>query len=242
MVEQYRYAGQSRAAGMARSQEATFDAGLRSYMLKVYNYMASALLVTGIVALLTSQSSTMINAIYGTPLQWVVMLAPLGFVLALSFGINKMSSGTMQLVFWAFAATMGLSLSWIMLVYTGESVARTFFVTASAFGGLSLYGYTTKRNLSGMGSFLMMGLFGLIIASIVNFFLASSMMSFVISVVGVLIFSGLIAYDTQRIRQEYYMMSTGEMAKKGAIMSAVSLYLDFINLFLFLLRFLGDRE
>lgn len=242
MVEQYRFAGASRSAGMARSQEATFDAGLRSYMLKVYNYMASALLVTGIVALVTSQSPAMINAIYGTPLQWVVMLAPLAFVMVLSFGIQKMSSGTMQIVFWAFAATMGLSLSWVMLAYTGESVARTFFITAAAFGGLSLYGYTTKRNLSGMGSFLTMGLFGLIIASIVNFFLASSMMSFVISVVGVLIFSALIAYDTQRIREEYYMMSTGEMVQKGAIMSAVSLYLDFINLFLFLLRFLGDRE
>lgn len=241
MVERYSYA-QARATDMARSENATFDAGLRSYMLSVYNYMASGLLVTGIVALLTSQSPAMLNAIYGTGLHWVVALAPLGFVLALSFGVNKMSSGTMQMVFWAFAATMGLSLSYIFIAYTGASVARTFFITAGAFGALSLYGYTTKRNLSAMGAFLMMGLFGIIIASIVNFFLQSSMLQFVVSVAGVLVFSGLIAYDTQRIREQYYMMSTGDMMKKGAIMGALSLYLDFINLFLFLLRLMGNRE
>lgn len=241
-----RYQNQSsahmRAAQQAQSDSAAYDQGLRTYMMKVYNYMASAILLTGFVALATAQSETLLQTIFNTPLQWVVMLAPLAFVMVLSFGINKMSSGTMQIVFWAFAATMGLSLASIFVVYTGTSIARTFFITAAAFGGLSLWGYTTKRNLSGMGSFLTMGLIGLILASVVNIFLQSSMMEFIISCIGVLIFSGLIAYDTQRIRQEYYMMAGGEMMAKGAIMSATSLYLDFVNLFMFLLRFLGNRE
>ncbi len=221
---------------------AQYDQGLRKYMLGVYNYMASGVLLTGVIAMLVSQSPAMLNAIFGGPQAYLVMFAPLIFVMVLSFGVNKMSSGTLQMVFWAFCATFGLSLSTIFLQYTGASIAKTFFVTAAAFGGLSLYGYTTKKSLSGFGTFLIMGLFGLIIASIVNLFLGSGMLDFVISVAGVVIFAGLTAYDTQKIKESYYQMQTGEMAKKGAIMGAVSLYLDFINLFMFLLRFLGDRE
>lgn len=232
-------------AGSA-TQTAEYDEGLRAYMLKVYNYMASGVLLTGIVALMFSNmlmgNIELQQTIYGTPLRWVLALAPLGFIMVMSFGVHKMSSGTLQMIFWAFAAVMGLSISWIFLAYTGTSVARTFFITAASFGALSLYGYTTKKSLSGMGTFLFMGLIGLIIASVVNVFMQSSMMQFVISVAGVLIFAGLTAYDTQRIKQSYYMMATGEAVAKGAIMGAVNLYLDFVNLFMFLLQFLGDRR
>ncbi|WP_417449889.1 Bax inhibitor-1/YccA family protein [Kordiimonas sp.] len=225
-----------------RAQTAEFDEGLRAYMLKVYNYMASGVLLTGIVALLTASSPDMMNAIFGSGLRWIVALAPLAFVMVMSFGVNKLSAGALQMIFWAFAATMGLSMASIFVLYTGPSIARTFFITAAAFGALSLYGYTTKKSLSGMGTFLFMGLIGLIIASVVNIFLASTMMQFVISVAGVLIFAGLTAYDTQRIKESYYMMTTGQAVAKGAIMGAVSLYLDFVNLFMFLLQFLGNRE
>ncbi|NVJ71524.1 MAG: Bax inhibitor-1/YccA family protein [Alphaproteobacteria bacterium] len=211
-------------------------------MLKVYNYMASGVLLTGIVAMLVGSSPTMLNAIFNSGLHWIVALAPLAFVMVMSFGVHKMKSSTLQMIFWAFAATMGVSMAWIFAAYTGTSIARTFFITAASFGALSLYGYTTKKNLSGMGTFLFMGLIGLIIASIVNIFMASSMLQFVISVAGVLIFAGLTAYDTQRIKQSYYMMATGEAVAKGAIMGAVNLYLDFVNLFMFLLQFLGNRE
>jgi hypothetical protein len=232
-------------AGSA-TQTAEYDEGLRAYMLKVYNYMASGVLLTGIVALMFSNmlmgNIELQQTIYGSPLRWVLALAPLGFIMVMSFGVHKMSSGTLQMIFWAFAAVMGLSISWIFLAYTGTSVARTFFITAASFGALSLYGYTTKKNLSGMGTFLFMGLIGLIIASVVNIFMQSSMMQFIISVAGVLIFAGLTAYDTQRIKQSYYMMATGEAVAKGAIMGAVNLYLDFVNLFMFLLQFLGDRR
>lgn len=238
MVQRY----QSQYGAQSRAQTAEFDEGLRAYMLKVYNYMTSGVLLTGIVALLVGNSPTMLNAIYGSGLQWIVMLAPLAFILVLSFGVNKLSSGALQMIFWAFAATMGLSISWIFAAYTGTSIARTFFITAATFGALSLYGYTTKKSLSGMGTFLFMGLIGLIIASVVNIFLASSMLQFITSVAGVLIFAGLTAYDTQRIKETYYMMSTGEAVAKGAIMGAVSLYLDFVNLFMYLLQFLGNRE
>ncbi|WP_374762929.1 Bax inhibitor-1/YccA family protein [Yunchengibacter salinarum] len=224
------------------AQSAAYDEGLRAYMLKVYNYMASGVLLTGIVAMFASQSDALMGAIFGTGLKWIVMLAPLAFVMVLSFGVNKMSSSTLQMIFWAFSATMGLSLASIFLVYTGESIARTFFITAASFGALSLYGYTTKRDLSGFGTFLFMGLIGIILASIVNLFLQSSMLQFIVSVAGVLIFAGLTAFDTQRIKQSYYMMSSGEAVAKGAIMGAVALYLDFINLFMFLLQFLGNRE
>ena len=234
------------------------DEGLRSYMLRVYNYMGIGLVVTGLVAwyvsTLVAPGGSLINAtgtdfatplgaaLYGSPLQWVVMLAPLAFVLVLSFGINKLSVGAAQAVFWAFSAVMGLSLSSIFLVYTDASIAKVFFITAATFGAMSLYGYTTKRDLTQMGSFLMMGLIGLIIASVVNIFMQSSMLEFAISAVGVLIFVGLTAYDTQKIKEGYSESYGADVLAKGAIMGALSLYLDFINLFLMLLRLFGNRE
>ena len=218
-----------------------YDEGLRKHMLSIYNYMASAVLLTGIVALV-SASSGLTLAIAGTPLMWVVMLAPLAFVLAMSFGLNKMSKSTLNILFWAYATVMGLSLSTIFLVYTGESIAVTFFATAGAFAGLSLFGYTTKKDLSGFGSFLIMGVVGLIIAGLVNLFLQSSAMSFVISGIGVLIFAGLTAYDTQRLKEEYVHLRGTEYIGKAVIMGALNLYLDFINMFMYLLRFLGNRE
>jgi FtsH-binding integral membrane protein len=218
-----------------------YDEGLRKHMLSIYNYMASAVLLTGIVALV-SASSGLTLAIAGTPLMWVVMLAPLAFVLAMSFGLNKMSKSTLNILFWAYATVMGLSLSTIFLVYTGESIAVTFFATAGAFAGLSLFGYTTKKDLSGFGSFLIMGVIGLIIAGLVNLFLQSSTMSFVISGLGVLIFAGLTAYDTQRLKEEYAHLRGTEYIGKAVIMGALNLYLDFINMFTYLLRFLGNRE
>lgn len=219
----------------------SYDEGLRSYMLKIYNYMASAVLLTGIVALLAA-SSGFADAMMGSPLKWVVMLAPLGFVMAMSFGLNKMSQSTLNILFWAYATVMGLSLSTIFLVFTGESIAVTFFATAGAFAGLSLWGYTTKKNLSGFGSFLIMGVIGLIIAMLINLFLQSSVMSFVISGLGVLIFAGLTAYDTQRLKMQYEQLRGTEFMGKAVIMGALSLYLDFINMFMFLLNFLGNRE
>lgn len=222
------------------------DAGLRKYMIGVYNYMASGILLTGIVALLTSNwvasNPDAAATLYTGPLSWVIMLAPLGFVLAMSFGLNKMSAGTLQMLFWAFAGVMGVSLSSIFLVYTGTSIAKTFFITAATFGSLSLYGYTTKKNLSGWGTFLFMGLIGIIIASVVNIFLGSSTLELAISAAGVLVFAGLTAYDTQKIREMYYAGDAAEARSKKIIMGALNLYLDFINLFLMLLRFLGSRE
>ncbi len=227
--------------GIAGARGVAVDAGLRSYMLSVYNYMASAVLLTGIVAMVFS-SSPMFYTVMTSPLRWVVMLAPLGFVMALSFGINRMSTGMAQALFWAFAFVNGLSLSGIFAVYTGASIAETFFATAAAFAGLSLVGYTTKRDLSAMGSFLIMGLFGLIIASVINMFMHSSAMSLMISFIGVLIFAGLTAYDTQKIKSLYFQVQGSDFVGKSAIMGALTLYLDFINMFLFLLRFMGDRR
>jgi len=218
------------------------DAGLRAHMLKVYNYMASGLALTGIVSYATAHSETMMSTIYGTPLMWVVMLAPLGFVFALSFGINKMSLPTVQGLFWAFAAVMGLSLASIFVVYTGASIARVFFITAGTFAGMSIYGYSTKRDLTGMGSFLIMGLIGLIIASIVNIFLQSPALYWALSVLGVGIFVGLTAYDTQKIKLMYLESDGHATAGKKAIMGALTLYLDFINLFIMLLRLFGERR
>ncbi len=238
MVERY---GTAFRAGTA-AQTAEYDEGLRAYMLKVYNYMTSGVLLTGIVAMLVGTNEALLNAIYGSGLHWIVALAPLAFVMVMSFGVHKMKSSTLQMIFWAFAATMGVSMAWIFAAYTGTSIARTFFITAASFGALSLYGYTTKKSLSGMGTFLFMGLIGLLIAMVVNIFLGSSMLQFIISVAGVLIFAGLTAYDTQRIKESYHMMATGEAVAKGAIMGAVNLYLDFVNLFMFLLQFLGNRE
>ena len=231
------------------------DEGLRAYMLKVYNYMATGVLLTGIVALIsfnisvvTDASGAIVsftefgNTLFFSGFKWLVMLAPLGIVFYMSFGINKMSSSKAQTVFWIFAALMGLSLSWILLVYTGKSVARVFFITSATFGAMSLYGYTTKRDLTKLGSFLMMGLIGIIIASLINIFMKSSMMYFVISIFGVLIFVGLTAYDTQKIKNMYSASDTGELMGKKAVMGALTLYLDFINLFIMLLRLFGQRR
>jgi uncharacterized protein len=230
-------------AGDAVARRETFDAGLRSHMLSIYNYMASGVLLTGIVAMLTASSGFAYTLAQGGLLFWVVALAPLGFVLAMSFGANKFSRGTLQAMFWGFAITMGLSLSSLLLVYTGESIAATFFATAGAFAGLSLFGYTTKKDLSGFGTFLIMGVIGLIIASVINIFMQSSMLELAISFLGVLIFAGLTAYDTQRLKREYQHLRGTEFAGKAIILGALSLYLDFINMFLFLLRFMGvSRE
>ena len=234
----------------ASRADADIDQGLRAYMLRVYNYMAIALAVTGIAALATynmavsgGQLTPFGVAIYTSALKWVVMLAPLALVFFLSFRIQSMSVGAAQATFWIYSALVGVSLSTIFLVYTATSITQTFFVTAAAFGALSLYGYTTKRDLSAMGSFLVMGLFGLIIAMLVNLFLQSSAMQFAISVIGVLIFAGLTAWDTQKIKNMYdYVAHDETMMGRSAIMGALSLYLDFINLFMFLLQFLGDRR
>jgi len=229
---------------MTRSQAeaAQIDIGLRAHMLRVYNYMASGVALTGIVAMLASSSPALMNAIFGTPLMWVVMLAPLAFVMVLSFGIHRLSLFASQALFWLFAAVMGLSLSTIFLVYTGESIARVFFITAAAFGALSLYGYTTKRDISGWGSFLFMGLIGIIIAGVVNLFMQSSAMQFAISVIGVLVFAGLTAYDTQKIKNEYSELHDYETSGKLAVMGALRLYLDFINLMMMLLHLFGNRR
>ena len=240
---------------VAQQSTAVMDEGLRAYMLKVYNYMATGVLLTGIIALIsfkmsviTDPNGTIVsltqfgNAIYMSGLKWIVMLAPLGIVFYMSFGINKMSASKAQTTLWIFAALMGLSLSSILLVYTGLSVTRVFFISSATFGAMSIYGYTTKRDLTKFGSFLMMGLIGIIIASLVNIFLKSSMMYFVISIIGVLIFVGLTAYDTQKIKNMYVASDTGELVGKKAVMGALTLYLDFINLFIMLLRLFGQRR
>ncbi|MCK5444228.1 MAG: Bax inhibitor-1/YccA family protein [Rhodospirillaceae bacterium] len=228
--------------GAATQAGAAIDEGLRAHMLKVYNYMASGLALTGVVSMATSQSDAMMQTIFGTPLQWVVMLSPLAFILVLSFGINKLSLPAVQGLFWAFAAVMGLSLASIFMVYTGASIARVFFITAGTFAGMSIYGYTTKRDLTAIGSFLIMGLIGIIIASVVNIFMQSPALYWIISVAGVGIFVGLTAYDTQKIKLIYMENDGHTTATKKAIMGALTLYLDFINLFLMLLRLFGDRR
>ena len=210
-------------------------------MQRVYSYMAGGLALTGIVAY-AAAASGFYQAIAGTPLIWVVMLAPLGFVLVLSFGIERMSVGTAMVLFWIYAAVMGLSLGSIFLVYTGTSIARVFFITAATFGAMSLYGYTTKSDLSGFGSFLLMGLIGIVIASIVNIFVGSSALQFAISIIGVIVFVGLTAYDTQRIKQMYLESDYGRNRGKKAVLGALSLYLDFINLFMMLLHLFGQRR
>ena len=217
------------------------DAGLRSYMLSVYNYMASGVLLTGIVALLFANSG-LAAQVLTTPLRWLIILAPLGFVMAMSFGLNRMSTGTLQTLFWAFAVSMGLSMSSIFLVYTGVSIAQTFFAVAAGFLGLSLYGYTTKRDLSGVGTFLIMGVVGLLVAMLINLFLQSPAMMLAISAIGVLLFAGLTAYDTQKIKSMYAYVAGTDMMGKVVIMGALNLYLDFVNMFTFLLSFMGDRR
>jgi len=241
--------------------DADIDQGLRVYMIKVYNLMGLGLLITGLAAVGTIMLATTTNpaaavatlpsgemltsfgyAIFASPLKWVVMLAPLAAVFFLSFRVQSMSVSAAQTTFWIYAGLVGLSLSSIFLVYTTASISQTFFATAAAFGALSLFGYTTKRDLTAMGSFLIMGVFGIIIASLVNLFLASSALQFAISVIGVLVFAGLTAYDTQQIKEMYYEGDAEVVAGRKAIMGALRLYLDFINLFMFLVQFLGDRR
>jgi FtsH-binding integral membrane protein len=225
------------------------DQGLRAHMLRVYNYMTIGLVITGLVAWATV--NTPLGALFITQaatgysltgLGWIALFAPFGLVLWMSFGIQRMSVGTAQTVFWVFATLMGISLAPILLIYTGASIAKVFFITAASFGALSLYGYTTTRDLTAYGSFLIMGLIGLIIAIVVNIFLASPALDFAISVIGVLIFAGLTAWDTQKIKEQYYAADDGTVAGRKAIMGALSLYLDFINLFLMLLRLFGNRN
>jgi uncharacterized protein len=259
-------------ASVSRAEAAAIDAGLRAYMLHVYNYMVLGLAITGLAALgiyllsVTGDAATAAKvvrngievparvagnmyltqigvALFVSPLKWAVIFAPLGLVFALSFGIERMKPATAQLLFWLYAALVGLSLGSIFMVYTHTSIVRVFFIAAASFGALSLWGYTTQRDLTGMGSFLIMGLFGVILASVVNMFLGSSMLQFIVSVVGVLVFAGLTAWDTQRLKNEYiYGAMEGVVAERAAIMGALSLYLNFINLFTLLLQLLGQRE
>ena len=229
----------------AGARTADIDAGLRAHMNKVYGLMSVAMLITAAVAWGVGTNESLVQAIFGTPLKWVVMFAPLVMVMLFASMINRLSVGAAQLFFYVYAAAVGLSLAFIFAVYTGTSIAQTFLVTSIAFAGLSLYGYTTKRDLSGMGTFLMMGLIGLIVASIVNIFLQSTAMGFAISSIGVLIFAGLTAYDTQSIKNTYLEHAQAgdqDWLGKAAIMGALSLYLDFINMFMFLLSFLGNRD
>lgn len=236
----------------AQAQAHSYDMGLRSYMLGIYNYMASALALTGIVALISVQSEGLMNTLYvmqGTyitgmkPLGMLVAVAPLIFAFVFGFGIQRMSASTARATFYVFASVMGLSLAPLFFAYTGESLASTFFITAGTFGAMSLYGYTTKKDLSGWGSFLMMGLIGLIIASVVNIFLQSSGLAFAISAIGVLVFTGLIAYDTQRLKAIYYQIGgSSEALARVTIIGALNLYMDFINLFIYLLQFMGQRR
>ncbi|MEI6730544.1 MAG: Bax inhibitor-1/YccA family protein [Pseudomonadota bacterium] len=234
------------------AKAASYDMGLRAYMLSVYNYMASALALTGLTAYAAANFAPLHDLLYAasasgrvglTGLGWLVAFAPLAFVLFMSLGVNKMSLQTLKMTFWGYAGVMGLSLSSLLLIYTGASVVKAFFITAILFGGVSLWGYTSKRDLTGMGNFLMMGLFGVILASIVNIFLRSSGLDFIMSIFIVIIFTGLTAYDTQKLKTIYYSTAGNDIiANKLAIMGALELYLDFINLFIELLRFFGDRR
>jgi FtsH-binding integral membrane protein len=255
----------NRPAGLGatvnRGAVGAIDEGLRAFMLRVYNYMAIGLALTGVAAYgvysaaVTTDPAQAVGqlgrgvmltsfgaALYGSPLMWIVVLAPLGLVFFLSFRINRMSVGAAQATFWIYAALLGVSLSSIFLVYTMASITQVFFITAATFGAMSLWGYTTQRDLTSMGSFLVMGLIGVIIASLVNLFLASSALGFAISVIGVLVFTGLTAYDTQKIKEMYTINDDGTVTGRKAIMGALSLYLDFVNLFLMLLRLFGDRR
>ena len=225
-----------------RVSSAQIDEGLRRYMLSVYNYMAAGLILTGLVSYSVANTPALFNLIFGSPLAYVVMFAPLIFIWIYSSRLHSMSLSGAQIGFWAFAAAMGLSLASIFVIYTGASIARVFFITATTFGAMSLYGYTTKKSLHGWGSFLFMGLIGIIIASIVNIFIESSALHFAISIIGVLVFVGLTAYDTQRIKEVYYAGDDTATMGKKAIFGALRLYLDFINLFIMLLHLFGNRH
>lgn len=234
------YNWNNRAAGSAIPQVA-IDTGLRQYMLNVYNYMASGLALTGIVSYVAAASGFYYQIAH-SGLLWLVILAPLGIVFAMGFGIQRMQASTAQLLFWAYSALMGLSLAGIFLVYTHTSIARVFFITAGTFAAMSIYGYTTRRDLTQFGSFLMMGLIGIILAGLVNIFLGSAGLQFAISLIGVVIFVGLTAWDTQKIKEMYVEYDDGQIAAKKAVMGALTLYLDFINLFMLLLQFMGQRR
>jgi FtsH-binding integral membrane protein len=221
---------------------AAFDQGLRSYMLGIYNYMASAVALSGIVAFLVASSPAVAQLVFGTPLKWVVMLAPIGFVMLMSFSFERVSKAGLLAMFWVFAALMGASLASILLVYTGASVARAFFVAAGMFAGMSIYGYTTKADLTKFSTFLIMGVWGLVIASLVNFFVQSTMMQFVISAVSVLVFCGMTAWDTQRLKDTYVEAAGTEIEGKLSVMGALSLYLNFVNLFVALVQLFGGRR
>ncbi|HTJ64441.1 MAG TPA: Bax inhibitor-1/YccA family protein [Alphaproteobacteria bacterium] len=225
-----------------RTVGASFDAALRAHMVRVYNHMTAGLVVTGIVAFLVSTSPAMLQAIFGTPLRYLVIFAPLAFVLVMSFGIQRLSLAALTGTFYGFSVAMGLSLSTIFLVYTGGSIAQVFFISAATFLGMSLYGYTTKADLTSWGSFGIMAVFGIILASLVNMFLHSAGMGFAISVIGVIAFTALTAYDTQKIKEQYSESWGAESNGKLALMGALNLYLDFINLFMMLLRLLGNRR
>jgi FtsH-binding integral membrane protein len=228
--------------GAGAGSQALFDEGLRKHMLRVYNYMGIGLVLTGIVAFVVGTTPALYVPIFSSPLKWVVMLAPLGFVLFFSFRIQSMSAGAAQMMFWAFCAVMGLSLASVFLVFTGTSIAQTFFVAATMFGATSLFGYTTKRDLANFGSFLMMGLIGVVIAGIVNIFLGSSALQFAISVLGIVVFVGLTAWDTQNIKEQYAENYDQESQQKLAVFGALSLYLNFVNIFQLLLNFTGEKE
>ena len=243
------YGSQPRWTARPADTQIGIDTGLREYMLRIYNYMASALALTGIVAYVASAGGrdSFIAHIYQTPLMWLIILAPFGLVMLMSFGINRLSAAAAQGIFWLYAGLMGLSLSTIFLVYTGESIARVFFITAGTFAAMSLYGYTTRRDLSRMGAFMFMGLIGIVIAMLVNSVMAmfgaySSALQFAICVIGVIVFVGLTAYDTQSIKEMYYEGDGHEIASKKAVMGALRLYLDFINLFMMLVQLLGVRR
>lgn len=241
-------------AGSATRAGVAYDEGLRKYMLSIYNYMASGVLLTGLVALFVATNEATRSLFYAsvvtaggermvpTILGWIAMLSPLVMVLVMSFGINRLSEQATKTMFWVYATLMGVSLASIFFVYTGASIAQTFFVTAIAFGSLSLWGYTTKKNLSGMGTFLMMGLIGLLVAMLANIFFQSGALQFAINILGVLIFAGLTAYDTQRLKDSYYQLQGTSFAGKMVVMGALSLYLNFINMFTFLLQLFGNRE
>ncbi|MER8372451.1 Bax inhibitor-1/YccA family protein [Mesorhizobium sp. M1406] len=228
--------------GAAAQTGAIFDEGLRQHMLRVYNYMGVGLVVTGLVAFMISSTPALYVPIFSSPLKWVVMLAPLAFVVLFSFKMQTMSAASAQAMFWAFCAVMGLSLASVFLVFTGTSIARTFFIAATMFGATSLYGYTTRRDLTQFSSFLIMGLIGVVIASIVNIFLGSTALQFAISVIGIAVFIGLTAWDTQTIKEQYAENFDAESRQKLAVFGAFSLYLNFINIFQLLLNFTGERE
>lgn len=234
--------GQGLRTGGARLDRAGFDEGLRQHMLRIYNYMGLGLVVTGLVALLVGTTPALYVPIFTTPLKWVVMFAPLAFVLFFSFRAQTISASGAQALFWAFCAVMGLSLASIFLVFTGTSIARTFFIAAGMFAATSLYGYTTKQDLSRFASFLIMGLIGVVLASVVNIFLGSTGLQFVVSVVGILVFVGLTAWETQAIKTNYAENLDAESKQKMAVFGAFSLYLNFINIFQLLLHFTGQRE